>query len=121
MNLKVLKHKNYGWMMSSTEKSKKNQIRFYWSVYKLNNGNIIVQLIDEYIKNNRVENYFYNYSYANCKLKNDELIIYDFKLNFRTFFESAHAARNIKDLSFPSIDEEKCVYNFYYRKYMQSI
>ena len=43
MILKVIKYKDYGWTMTGGEETHKIINRFYWSVYELNNGEVIVQ------------------------------------------------------------------------------
>ena len=120
MNLKVIKHKDYGWTMTGGEKTDENEIRFYWSVYKLNNGEIIVQIIDEYWKNNKFEDKVFHYSYANAELKNGEIIEYNFKQNFKTLFESAPPIKDIKNPKSPSKEEEDCVYDFYCKNIYQN-
>ena len=53
--LKVIKFKDYGWTMTGDKCPDKVSQRFYWSVYKLNNGNIIVQQRIEDWKNNQIK------------------------------------------------------------------
>ena len=43
MSLNVIKYKDYGWVMTGGEETDKIINRFYWSVYELNNGEVIVQ------------------------------------------------------------------------------
>tara|TARA_B100000609_G_C17009752_1_gene328022 strand:+ start:274 stop:648 length:375 start_codon:yes stop_codon:yes gene_type:complete len=117
MNLKVIKYKDYGWTMTGGEDDKDKIInRFYWSVYELNNGEIIVQQkIEDWEEEELIKTYYY-YNYANCELKNGELVEYNFNQDFNTLFNSSPPFKDIKNPKWPTKEEESCVINFYNKK-----
>lgn len=114
MNLKVIKYKDYGWAMTGGEDDKDKIInRFFWSVYKLNNGEIIVQQkIEDWEEEELIKTY-YNYNYANYELKNGELVEYNFNQDFNTLFNSSPPFKDIKNPKWPTKEEESCINTFY--------
>ena len=86
--LNVKKYKDYGWTMTGGEETDKIINRFYWSVYELNNGEVIVQQKIEDWEGNRLMKTYFQYNYANHELKNGKKIIYDFDQDFNNLFDS---------------------------------
>ena len=113
MILKVIKFRDYGWVMTGGEETDKIINRFYWSVYELNSGDVILQQKIEDWEGNRLIRTYFQYNYANHELKNGEKIIYDFDHDFNTLFDSSPPFKDIKNPSFPSKEEESCVNDFY--------
>ena len=111
--IKVIKFKDYGWTMTGEECSDKISQRFYWSVYKLNNDNIIVQQRIEDWKKNKIIKIYYYYSYSDHKLKDGTEIKYNFNQDFITLFESAPPYINIKNPKYPEREEIDCIKKFY--------
>ena len=111
--LKVIKFKDYGWTMTSDECPNKVSQRFYWSVYKLNNGNIIVQQRIEDWKNNQLKKSYFYYNYTNHELKDGSTIKYNFNQNFITLFESAPPYVNVKNPKNPERVEIDCIKKYY--------
>ena len=72
MSLNVIKYKDYGWTMTGGEETDKIINRFYWSVYELNNGEVIVQQKIEDWEGNRLMKTYFQYNYANHELKSGE-------------------------------------------------
>ena len=116
MILKVIKYKNYGWAMTGGEETDKIINRFFWSVYELNNGEVIVQQKIEDWEGEKLLKTYFQYSYANHELKNGKKIKYDFNYDFNTLFDSSPPFKDIKNPSFPSKEEESCVRDFYLKE-----
>ena len=113
MILKVIKYKDYGWTMTGGEETDKIINRFYWSVYELNNGKVIVQQKIEDWEGEKLLKTYFEYHYADHELKSGEKIIYDFDHDFNTLFDSSPPFKDIKNPSFPSREEKSCVNDFY--------
>lgn len=102
--------------------------KFHWSFYELNNGNIIILHYTENWEKDKFIDDEYDYYYAKNELKNGEIISYEFgdaKANdldamskeFFDWFESLPPYSDIKNPTRPSLEEEKCVVEFY-KKYI---
>ncbi len=130
MKLKVFKYKNYGQTMTSDADDESHwENKFYWSFYELSNGNIInLQHIENWENNKFVDSEFDD-SYTKYELKNGETISYKFgdaKANdidamskeFFDWFESLPPYSDIKNPTRPSLEEEKCVKEFYEKHIM---
>ena len=87
--------------------------RFYWSVYELNNGEVIVQQRIEDWEGEKLLKTYFEYNYANHELNSGEKIIYDFDHDFNTLFNSSPPFKDVKNPSFPSREEKSCVNDFY--------
>ena len=117
MILKVIKSKDYGWTMTGGEETDKIINRFYWSVYELNNGEVIVQQKIEDWEGNRLIRTYFQYNYANHELKNGHKIRYDFNYDFNALFDLSPPFKDIKNPSFPSKEEESCVRDYYNKEF----
>ena len=126
MELKVIRYKNYGCTMTGpTDEYSDVENKFYWSFYELSNGNIISLQYIENWENNKFVDQDFDDSYTNYELKNGETISYEFgdaKANdveamskeFFDWFESSPPYNDIKSpILRPSIEERKCVIEFY--------
>ena len=113
MILKVIKFRDYGWVMTGGEETDKIINRFFWSVYELNNGEVIVQQKIEDWEGEKLLKTYFEYNYANHELNNGEKIIYDFDHDFNTLFNSSPPFKDVKNPSFPSKEEKSCVNDFY--------
>ena len=130
MNLKVIRYKNYGKTMYGGEKNAVFQDKFYWSFFELNNGEIIDLNFTENLKNGKVSSIDYHFAYTKHELKNGEVIEYKFgnaKPNtkeisdeFFDWFDSLPPAKDIKELSYPSENEEKCVKEFFDKNILET-
>ena len=123
ITLKVIRYKNYGCTITGPQGSRVDEHRFYWSFYELNNGEIIVLHITEYLTNGKATSNDYDFSYAKSELKSGEIIEYKFgngKPNtkeisdeFFDWFDSNPPVRDLKNNFAPYEDEEKCVKEFF--------
>jgi len=113
MILKVIKFRDYGWVMTGGEETDKIINRFYWSVYELNSGEVILQQKIEDWEGEKLLKTYFEYNYANHELNSGEKIIYDFDHDFNTLFNSSPPFKDVKNPSFPSREEKSCVNDFY--------
>ncbi len=129
MKLKVIKYKNYGRTMTGGEDADDWKHMFYWSFYELSNGHIINLHYTENWEKDKFIDDDYDYSYTKDELKNGEIISYEFgdaKANdvdamskeFFDWFESLPPYSDIKNPTRPSLEEEKCVKEFYEKNIM---
>ena len=130
MKLKVVKYKNYGQTMTSPAENESGwENKFYWSFYELSNGNIInLQYIENW-ENNKFVDADFDDSYTKYELKNGETISYEFggakaddidamSKEFFDWFESLPPYSDLKNPTRPSLEEEKCVKEFYKKHIM---
>ena len=87
--------------------------RFYWSFYELSTGVLISLHHIEYWKDNKTLGYDLECYYANSELKNGELIRYEFSQDFFDWFDSKPPVRDLKELTYVTDEEKKCVKDFY--------
>ena len=129
MKLKVIKYKNYGRTMTGGEDADDWKHMFYWSFYELSNGNIINLHYTENWEKDKFIDDDYDYFYTKDELKKGEIISYEFwdaKANdvdamskeFFDWFESLPPYSDIKNPTRPSLEEEKCVKEFYKKHIM---
>ena len=130
MKLKVIKYKNYGRTMTGGEDADDWKHMFYWSFYELSNGNIINLNYTENWEKDKFIDDDYDYSYTKDELKNGEIISYEFgdakaddvdamSKEFFDWFESLPPYNDVKTpILRPSIEEEKCVKEFYKKHLM---
>ena len=129
MKLKVIKYKNYGRTMTGGEDADDWKHMFYWSFYELSNGNIINLHYTENWEKDKFIDDDYDYSYTKDELKNGEIISYEFgdakaddvdamSKEFFDWFESLPPYSDIKNPTRPSLEEEKCVKEFYEKHIM---
>ena len=130
MSLKVTRYKNYGCTMTADpDKDSDWENKFYWSFYELSNGHIInLHYIENWEKNKFIDDN-YDYSYTEDELKNGEIISYEFgdakaddidamSKEFFDWFESLPPYSDLKNPTRPSLEEEKCVKEFYKKHIM---
>ena len=103
---------------------------FYWSFYELSNGNIINLHYTENWEKDKFIDDDYDYYYTKDELKNGEIMSYEFgdaKANdvdamskeFFDWFESLPPYNDVKTpILHPSLEEEKCVKEFYKKHIM---
>jgi len=130
MNLKVIRYKNYGCTMTTLKDKNIYENNFFWSFYELNNGEIISLNFTENLNNAKVSSIDYHFSYTRHELKNGEVIEYKFsnaKPNskeifdeFFDYFYSIPPAKDIKELTYPSENEEKCVKEFFNKNILKN-
>ena len=124
MLFKVIKYKNYGRTMTGGEDTDDWKHMFYWSFYELSNGHIINLHYTENWEKDKFIDDDYDYSYTKDELKNGEIISYEFgdakaddidamSKEFFDWFESLPPYNDIKNPTRPSLEEEKCVKEFY--------
>ena len=125
MELKVIKYKNYGRTMTGpADKESDWENKFYWSFYELSNGNIINLHYTENWEKDKFIDDDYDYSYTKDELKNGEIISYEFgdakaddidamSKEFFDWFESLPPFSDIKNPTRPSLEEEKCIKEFF--------
>jgi len=125
MALRVIRYKNYGCTMTGPDDSKNDwEIKFYWSFYKLSNGKIINLHYTQNLKKNKFIDDEFDYYYTNYELNNGKKISYKFgnaKANdanamseeFFDWFESLPPYDQVKNLTYPSLEEEKCIKDFF--------
>ena len=124
MALRIIKYKNYGRTMTGGEDADDWKHMFYWSFYELSNGHIINLHYTENWEKNKFREDDYDYSYTKDELKNGEIISYEFgdakaddvdamSKEFFDWFESLPPFSDIKNPTRPSLEEEKCVKEFY--------
>ena len=129
MELKVIKYKNYGRTMTGGEDADDWKHMFYWSFYELSNGHIINLHYTENWEKDKFIDDDYDYFYTKDELKTGEIISYEFgdaKANdvdamskeFFDWFESLPPYSDLKNPTRPSIEEEKCVKEFYKKHLM---
>ena len=124
MSIKVIRYKNYGCTMTGDEDSGDLKEKFYWSFYELSNRKIIYLNYTETFEKNKFLDNEFAYYYANYELKTGESRTYKFgnaKANneeqmskeFFEWFESQPPYHQIKNLTYPTKEEEKCVEEFF--------
>ncbi len=130
MHLNIIKYKNYGQTMTSPADNESGwENKFYWSFYKLSNGHIINLHYTENWEKDKFIDDDYDYSYTKDELKNGEIISYEFgdakaddvdamSKEFFDWFESLPPYSDIKNPTRPSLEEEKCVKEFYKKHLM---
>ena len=69
MSLKVVRYKNYGCMIESGESKDPYDNRFFWCFFELSNGKIIDLQLVENLKNKKIRDIDYDFSYAKEELK----------------------------------------------------
>ena len=98
--------------------------KFYWSFYELSNGNIINLHYTENWEKNKFVDAEYDYYYTNYELKSGETTSYEFgnaKANdanamseeFFDWFESLPPYHQVKNPTYPSLEEKKCIKTFF--------
>ena len=104
--------------------------KFYWSFYELSNGHIINLHYTENWEKDKFIDDDYDYSYTKDELKNGETISYEFgdakaddvdamSKEFFDWFESLPPYNDVKTpILHPSLEEEKCVKEFYKKHLM---
>ena len=92
MKLKVIRYKNYGCQMVSEDDDNK----FYFSFYKLNNGEII------------------NYKFGDAKAIDEN----EMTKEFFEWFDSSPPANDVISNTTPNKNKEKCI-NDFYLKYIE--
>lgn len=131
MTLKVVRYKNYGCTMESEENQTPYDNKFFWSFFELNNGEIIDLNFTENLKNGKASSIDYHFGYTKHELKNGEVIEYKFgnakainkKEMYKEFFDwfdSLPPAKDIKELCYPSENEEKCVKEFFIKNILKT-
>ena len=129
MALRIIKYKNYGRTMTGGEDADDWKHMFYWSFYELSNGHIINLHYTENWEKNKFIDDDYDYSNTKDELKNGEIISYEFgdakaddvdamSKEFFDWFESLPPYSDLKNPTRPSIEEEKCVKEFYKKHIM---
>ena len=129
MALRIIKYKNYGRTMTGGEDADDWKHMFYWSFYELSNGHIVNLHYTENWEKNKFIDADYDYSYTKDELKNGEIISYEFgdakaddvdamSKEFFDWFESLPPYSDLKNPTRPSIEEEKCVKEFYKKHLM---
>ena len=124
MILKVIRYKNYGCTMEREEDDTPYNNKFYWCFFELNNGEIIDLQLVENLKNKKIRDISYDFSYAKEELKTGQIHEYKFgnaKPNTREFsneffdwFDNLSPIKNLKDnREWPTKEEEKCVKEFF--------
>ena len=123
MSLKVIRYKNYGCMIESGESEDPYDNRFFWSFFELSNGKIIDLQLVENLKNKKIRDIDYDFSYAKEELKTGQIHEYKFgnaKPNTREFsneffdwFDANPPIKDCKELIWPTKEEEKCVKDFF--------
>ncbi len=124
MKLKVVRYKNYGCTFTGPDEESDWENKFYWSFYELNNGKTIcLHLTENLFKRKLVEPDF-SYSYTKDELKNGKIVSYNFgnaKANdgnamskeFFDWFESLPPYHQVKNPTYPTLEEEKCIKAFF--------
>ena len=124
MKLKVVRYKNYGCTFTGPDEESDWENKFYWSFYELNNGKTIcLHLTENFFKRKLVEPDF-SYSYTKNELINGKIVSYNFgnaKANdgnamyneFFDWFESLPPYHQVKNPTYPTLEEEKCVKAFF--------
>ena len=124
MKLKVVRYKNYGCTFTGPDEESDWENKFYWSFYELNNGKTIcLRLTENLFKRKLVEPDF-SYSYTKDELKNGKIVSYNFgnaKANdgnamskeFFDWFESLPPYHQVKNPTYPTLEEEKCIKAFF--------
>ena len=130
MALKVIRYKNYGCTLTGGGSSDNWEDKFYFSFYELNNGNIIELNLFQSFKEDKLILSQYDFSNTKYELKNGEVIEYKFgnaKPNtkaisdeFFDWFDSIPLAKDIKEFSCPSENEEKCVKEFFNKNILET-
>ena len=125
MKLKVVRFKNYGCTMIGPDDNNSDwEIKFYYSFYELSNGNMINLQYTENWEKNKFVGAEYDYYYSKNELKNGEIISYKFgdaKANdantmseeFFDWFESLPPYHQVKNPTYPSLEEKKCIKAFF--------
>ena len=123
MSLKVVRYKNYGCMIESGESEDPYDNRFFWCFFELSNGEIIDLQLVENLKNKKIRDISYDFSYAKEELKTGQIHEYKFgnaKPNTREFlneffdwFDANPPIKDCKELIWPTKDEEKFVKDFF--------
>ena len=111
MKLKVVRYKNYG--LKDSNAGEIIELKFYYSFYELNNGNIIELQFDQYVGPMNKEEDGYSFFYTNVTLKNGEEITYTFGQNFWEYRNTTPANLQIDNPQNPSKEEKECVRLFF--------
>ena len=130
MSLKVIRYKNYGCMIESGESEDPYDNRFFWCFFELSNGKIIDLQLVENLKNKKIRDIDYDFSYAKEELKTGRIHEYKFgnaKPNTREFsneffdwFDANPPVKDCKELIWPTMEEEKCVRDFFDKNILKS-
>ncbi len=129
MKLKVVRYKNYGCTFTGPDEESDWENKFYWSFYELNNGKTICQHLTENLFNGKLVEPDFSYSYTKAELKNGKIVSYNFgsaKANdgnamseeFFDWFESLPPYHQVKNHTYPTSEEEKCI-KFFFEKYIE--
>ena len=111
--LKVVKYKNYGLTMSSPQDESGYEHRFYWSFYQLsNNTTFVLQHIECWGGDKFIDEDF-ECSYGELELKNGTIFKYKFGQDFFEWFDLNPPVKYLKQLEYPTNDEDDCVKDFY--------
>ena len=111
MKLKVVRYKNYG--LKDSNAGEIIELKFYYSFYELNNGNIIELQFDQYVGPMTKEEDGYSFFYTNVTLKNGEEITYTFGQDFWEYRNTTPANLQIDNPQNPSKEEKECVRLFF--------
>ena len=130
MTLKITRFKNYGNTISSIPDGGCYSNKFYWSFYELNNGKLIDLHFVENLTNGKLSSSDYFFGYPNSVLKTGEVIEYKFgnanpntseiSKEFYDWFDSCPAVKDIKELTWPTKEEEKCVKEFFVKNILNA-
>ena len=130
MNLKVIRYKNYGCVIESEENDTPYDNKFYYSFYELNNGKIIYLEFAEDLTNGKVTSIDYSFGYPKAELKTGEIIEYKFgnaephtkemSNEFYDWFDASPPVKDCKQLLWPTMEEEKCVRDFFDKNILKS-
>ena len=111
MKLKVVRYKNYG--LKDSNAGEIIELKFYYSFYELNNGNIIELQFDQYVGPLAKEEDGYSFFYTNVTLKNGEEITYTFGQDFWEYWYKRPGYVQIDNPQYPSKEEEECIRLFF--------
>ena len=130
MKFKVVRYKNYGCTITGGDNADDVRQKFYWSFYELNNGKLIDLHFVENLTNGKLSSSDYFFGYPNSVLKTGEVIEYKFgnakpntreiSKEFYDWFDSCPPVKDIKELTWPTKDEEKCVKEFFVKNILNT-
>ena len=111
-------------MIESEESEGHYDNRFFWCFFELSNGKIIDLQLVENLKNKKIRDIDYDFSYAKEELKTGKIHKYkfgnakpntrDFSNEFFDWFDNLSPIKYLKDnREWPTKEEEKCVKEFF--------